>query len=60
MSRAKEVLECLRGGRNIDRNPDVYLEETCFDMAEAFLNLDLDDKAGVAEYFMRLRKMNLC
>ena len=60
MRRAKEVLESLRGGPNIERNPDVYREETCVDMAEAFLNLDLDDKAGVAGYFMSLRKMNLC
>ena len=58
--RAEEVLACLRGGRAIARNPRVYAEDAYVDAADSFLNLDLDDDSKLAEFFMRLRKMNIC
>ena len=33
-------------------------EEAYVDAAESFLNLDLDDDSKLAEFFMKLRRMN--
>ena len=59
-NRSEEVLACLRGGRGIARNPHVYSEDAYVDVAESFLNLDLSDDSGLAGFFMKLRKMNIC
>ena len=58
--RAEEVLACMRGGREIARSTHVYAEDAYVEVAESFLNLDLSDDSGLAEFFMKLRKMNIC